>query len=105
MRAEETDQGGILQVVIREARRRQILMPHVRVAKATIYRLFRQRGLMDRQEQIEDRRRFEAELPNDIWQSDCMHGPMVVVEGRQRKTFTRCRDFRRQQSASCMALN
>lgn len=79
--------GASLPVVIREAGRRQILPPNVKVARATIYRLFRQRGLMNRQEQVEDRRRFEAELPNDIWQSDCMHGPMVDVEGRQRKTY------------------
>ncbi len=30
-------------------------------------------------------RRFEAELPHDLWQADCLHGPMVVVEGRLRK--------------------
>jgi hypothetical protein len=34
-----------------------------------------------------DRRKFEAELPNDIWQSDVMHGPYVMVEGRRRKTY------------------
>lgn len=79
--------GASLPTVIREAKRRQILLPQVRVAKSTIYRLYRQRGLMNRQEQVEDRRRFEAELPNDIWQSDCMHGPMVETEGRQRKTY------------------
>jgi putative transposase len=59
--------GASLPTVIREAKRRQILLPRVRVAKSTIYRLYRQRGLMNRQEQVEDRRRFEAELPNDIW--------------------------------------
>ena len=34
-----------------------------------------------------DRRKFEAELPNDIWQSDVMHGPKVMVEGRRRKAY------------------
>jgi putative transposase len=34
-----------------------------------------------------DRRKFEAELPNDIWQSDVMHGPHVMVEGRRRKAY------------------
>ena len=79
--------GASLPAVLREAEQRQILRPQVKVAKATIYRLYRQRGLMNRQEQVEDRRRFEAELPNDMWQSDCMHGPMVDREGRQRKTY------------------
>ena len=34
-----------------------------------------------------DRRRFEAEFPNDIWQADVMHGPAVEVEGKQRKAY------------------
>ncbi len=34
-----------------------------------------------------DRRRFEAELPNDIWQSDVMHGPSLLVSGRKKKTY------------------
>jgi hypothetical protein len=34
-----------------------------------------------------DRRRFEAELPNDLWQSDVMHGPAVVVDGKNRKAY------------------
>jgi transposase InsO family protein len=34
-----------------------------------------------------DRRKFEAELPNDLWQSDVMHGPMVDVDGRMRKSY------------------
>ena len=32
-----------------------------------------------------DRRKFEAELPNDMWQSDVMHGPSVAVPGRGRR--------------------
>jgi hypothetical protein len=34
-----------------------------------------------------DRRRYEAELPNDIWQSDAMHGPSVRVEEKKRKSY------------------
>ena len=34
-----------------------------------------------------DRRKFEAELPNDLWQSDVMHGPRVDVDGKMRKTY------------------
>jgi transposase InsO family protein len=79
--------GASLPVVLREARTKKIIATNFRVADATIYRLFKQRGLMRREEVIEDRRRFEAELPNDIWQSDALHGPMVLVEGRQRKTY------------------
>ena len=34
-----------------------------------------------------DRRRFETELSNDMWQSDCLHGPRVIVEGKLRKSY------------------
>ena len=34
-----------------------------------------------------DRRKFEAEVPNDLWQSDVMHGPMVAGNGKQHKTY------------------
>jgi len=34
-----------------------------------------------------DRRKFEVELPNDLWQSDSMHGPRVEVDGRMRKSY------------------
>lgn len=34
----------------------------------------------------EDRRKFEA-VPDDLWQSDFMHGPMVAHEGKRRKTY------------------
>lgn len=79
--------GASLPAVLKAARNRNIIGPDFKAGKATIYRLFKQRGLMNREEQLEDRRRYEAELPNDIWQSDCMHGPMVEVEGRQRKSY------------------
>ena len=42
---------------------------------------------MQREHAPVDRRRFEAELPNDIWQSDVMHGPSVQVEGKKRKAY------------------
>lgn len=35
----------------------------------------------------EDRRKFEAELPNDLWQSDVMHGPLVRVGETRRKSY------------------
>ena len=79
--------GASMPVVLREAKLRKILHPGVKVHPATIYRLFKQRGLMKREAAPVDRRRFEAELPNDIWQSDCMHGPRIIVEGKERKAY------------------
>jgi hypothetical protein len=34
-----------------------------------------------------DRRKFEAELPNDLWQSDVMHGPKLRVGNTLKKTY------------------
>ena len=53
----------------------------------TVYRVLHQNGLMDKLPTPEDRRKFEAQQPNDIWQSDVMHGPKVAVSGKQRKTY------------------
>jgi putative transposase len=54
----------------------------------TVYRFLHQQGLMYPQgPKPIDRRKFEAELPNDLWQSDVMHGPKVQVDLRQRKSY------------------
>ncbi|CAO0824132.1 transposase [Desulfarculales bacterium] len=34
-----------------------------------------------------DRRRLEAAMPNDSWQSDAMHGPMFLMGDKRRKTY------------------
>ncbi|MDX9789180.1 MAG: IS481 family transposase [Desulfobacterales bacterium] len=54
---------------------------------ATIYRLLHRQGLMEKTQAVEDRRKFEAQQPNDIWQSDVMHGPKVPVDQKSRKTY------------------
>ena len=66
--------------------KRQLKVPQ-RIGLTTVYRLLHQNGLMEKTATPEDRRRYEAEQPNDIWQSDVMHGPMVMVNQRQRKTY------------------
>jgi hypothetical protein len=35
----------------------------------------------------EDRRKFEAQNPNDLWQSDVMHGPKVMYKEKMRKAY------------------
>jgi transposase InsO family protein len=77
-----------VRTLVAEMRRRRMIPPGVFLSLSTVYRLLQHHGLMDRpQDAPEDRRRFEAELPNDLWQSDAMHGPMVSVEGRQKKCY------------------
>lgn len=79
------DRPGVsLSLLITEAKKRRI-MPE-RVSYVTVYRLFKRHGLMDESTPV-DRRRFEAELPNDLWQSDCLHGPKALYDGKMRKTY------------------
>ncbi|MBI5605178.1 MAG: transposase, partial [Deltaproteobacteria bacterium] len=59
-----------------------------KLSQTTAYRFLRDRGLMKAQQMIpEDRRKFEAELPNDLWQSDVLHGPLVETGGKKRKSY------------------
>lgn len=74
--------------LLRVARERKLILPGTKLAQSTLYRFLQARGLMDPPAAApKDRRRFEAESPNDLWQSDVMHGPMVQVEGKSRKTY------------------
>ena len=56
--------------------------------KTTVYRFLHGNDLMHLAASAPvDRRKFEAELPNDLWQSDVMHGPKIDVDSRQKKTY------------------
>lgn len=74
--------------LLREMNKRRLVSPGLVLTRSTVHRFLSSNGLM-KQNQItsEDRRRFEAELPNDLWQSDCMHGPKVDHQGKNRKTY------------------
>jgi len=77
-----------VKVLIREMKDRGLVPPGVHLNISGVYRFLKERGLMNPDApKPEDRRKFEAELPNDIWQSDVMHGPNVMVDGKQRKTY------------------
>ena len=74
--------------LIEQMQRRRLVAPGIKLRPTTVYRFLHQQGLMypDAPRPV-DRRKFEAELPNDLWQSDVMHGPHVMVNGKQRKTY------------------
>ncbi len=77
-----------LRSLIRQAQQRRLVDPETHLAESTVWRLLKREGLMRPQAPDPvDRRRYEAELPNDIWQSDAMHGPWVHAEGKKRKTY------------------
>ncbi len=55
---------------------------------STVYRFLHSNNLMSKELGTPtDRRKFEVELPNDMWQSDVMHGPHVTSGDKQRKCY------------------
>jgi len=72
-----------------KARKRGILPADASADLSTLYRFLNAQGLMKKTpSQAADRRKFEAELPNDLWQSDVMHGPKLQVgKERERKVY------------------
>jgi len=76
-----------LPVFLKVARSRSIIGVTRAPSKDSLYRLFKRHGLEKDLRLPQDRRRFETELVNDLWQSDCMHGPRVIHENKLRKSF------------------
>lgn len=60
------------------------------LAPSTVHRVLSLAGLMQKkpgEPTAKDRRRFSFEMAGELWMSDVMHGPAVIVSGRQRKTY------------------
>lgn len=73
-------------VLVEEMKKRHLILSDLPLS--CVYRTLHRHGLVGRDiSPPEDRRKFEAELPNDLWQSDVLHGPMVEADGKNRKTY------------------
>ena len=71
-----------------ELEKRQLLPPGLFLSGSTLYRFLKREGILRAPAAAPvDRRKFEAESPNDLWQSDAMHGPMIMVGDKRRKTY------------------
>jgi len=67
---------------------RQLVASGRSISQTSVYRFLHQHNLMGQGTAAPtDRRKFEAELPNDLWQSDIMHGPQVQCGDRRRKSY------------------
>ena len=74
--------------LMKQMNERGLVTPGIELNLSTVYRFLHRHDLMARPgKKPEDRRKYEAQLPNDLWQADVMHGPKVEFEGRQRKTY------------------
>lgn len=74
-------------VLLKLAKERNILSPDFSASSQTVYRLLKKHGLDRDREKLENMLKFEVEMPNDLWQSDCMHGPQVIHDGKLKKAF------------------
>ncbi|MBV5329678.1 MAG: transposase, partial [Chlorobium sp.] len=75
-------------VLIKTMHNRHLVTSGTTLNLTTVYRLLHSHNLMAREQpETVDRRKFEAELPNDLWQSDVMHGPHLLQGGKLRKSY------------------
>lgn len=73
-------------VLLDMARDARIIPLNFSASVQSVYRLFKRHGL-DETFSSSVLKKFEAQLPNDLWQSDCMHGPKIISEGKKKKTY------------------
>jgi len=76
--------------LIEELRSRKVIDPWVRICPTTVYRFLKAQGYWIQLKLPQKTKALEAELPNDLWQSDMMFGPGVLVGDRQRKDVSFC---------------
>ncbi len=80
-----------VQLVIREALKRPEVPEALPLPASTVHRLLDRHGLMDKppgESGDADRRRFAFAQAGELWMSDVMHGPSVLVGARtKRKTY------------------
>jgi len=79
-----------VQLVIRKALASGKVPEGLALAPSTVHRLLTRAGLMAKkpgEPSSKDHRRFCFEKAGDLWMSDVMHGPGVMVGGKKRKTY------------------
>lgn len=73
--------------LVKQMHQRSLVTDGIALSLSTAYRFLHRHDLMAKQPVAVDRRKFEAELPNDLWQSDVMHGPTLLAGDKRRKTY------------------
>ncbi len=80
-----------VRAVIGQARASGELPESLELAPSTVHRVLAREGLMRKRTDApsgNDRRRFAFERAGQLWMSDVMHGPSVLVEGnKKRKSY------------------
>jgi putative transposase len=78
-------------MVIEQVQKRSEIARATKLPLSTVHRLLSRAGAMCKQPECpttKDRRHFAFEKAGELWMSDVMHGPAVVVSGRRKqKTY------------------
>ena len=72
--------------VVNELRHRKIIGADENINMNVLYRFLKKYDL-ERPRKQADRRAFEANYPNELWQSDVLHGPMVISKLKKSKSY------------------
>jgi putative transposase len=87
---EEKEQHPVYSVamVIGEVQKKSELARATKLPPSTVHRLLSRAGAMCKPQECptsKDRRHFAYERAGELWMSDVMHGPAVVVSGRRKQ--------------------
>ena len=73
--------------IVKTMKKRGIFPQNKEFPLSTIYHFIHKNNLMRISPMNIDMRKYEAQMPNDIWQSDVMHGPRLLIGGKNKKTY------------------
>lgn len=76
-----------LPAIIKALRHRKLIGVDEVLSSTSVHRYLKAEQLTSLNEGARDRRLFEAAHPNEIWQSDVMHGPYVKHDGKVKKSY------------------
>jgi putative transposase len=76
-----------LPAIIKCLRHRKLIGVNEVLSGSSVHRYLHAENLTSLNESARDRRLFESAHPNEIWQSDVMHGPFVKHDGKVKKSY------------------
>lgn len=87
--AKEENRDFTVAEVIAHVRDKGLVGADLALPYSTVHRLLQRHGLTKKLSPIstKDQRRFTFEKAGQLWMSDVMHGPSVLVGNRRRKTY------------------
>jgi putative transposase len=72
--------------LVTQLRHQRYLSANESINLSVLYRFLKKENLQ-RSKLNHDRRAFEASLPNELWQSDVLHGPLIEASGKRIKAY------------------